>query len=308
VRIGFFLPNLGPAATPEGIVAVARAAEDLDLDSLWVTERLLQPVNPSVPFPGNQDGTYPAAYSYALDPLLTLAWAAAETTKVRLGTSILNVNYYNPALLARQLTTLDILSSGRLNLGIGIGWHPEEFAAVGVDMRDRTRRLEEFVAVIKQIWTENPVRFEGEFYSVPESSILPKPVQKPHPPILLGGFVPAVWLRAARIADGIHPGGLTQAQTVDCIRIYREALSERSASSGASPGTVVMRAQLEITDADLGEGRAPYSGSAEQIRTDIRAAHRAGVDELVFDPTNFSADLAAIFRAMNVVRDLSSDL
>lgn len=299
MKVGFFVPNLGPAATPAGLVCAARVAEEIGYDSVWVTERLLLPTDPQVGFPGDPDGVYPEVYEYKLDPLMSLAYVAASTSRVRLGTSILNLGYYNPVLVGRQLTTLDLLSGGRLDLGVGIGWSPDEYQAVGVEMSTRTARIEESVAVLKAIWTEEPVGFDGEFFQLPESSILPKPVQKPHPPIYMGGFVPAAWRRAARIANGLHPGGTAAAEMKEAFSGFREMVTEE----GRDPenARIVLRGNIDLRDEPLGPDRIPFTGSADEIRSDIEAARDAGADEIVLDPTYFVSTLSELLARMEEI-------
>ena len=127
MKLGFNLPQLGPAATPEAMVRAAKRAEELGYDSLWVTDRVLFPVEPQTPYMGSPDGSLPEAYKIVLDPLESLTYVAAHTTRIALGTSILDLPYYNPVMLARRLTTLDVLSGGRLRLGLGLGWSKDEF-------------------------------------------------------------------------------------------------------------------------------------------------------------------------------------
>src|SRR2546426_6003155 len=202
MRVGFILPNIGPVASPALVGQAAQTAEALGYDSLWVTERLLYPVKPQTPYPATADGSLPAAYKRVLDPVATLIFVAARTSRVALGTSVLDIPYYNPVLLARQLTTLDVLSGGRVRVGLGIGWSKDEIDAVGASLADRGRRADEFLQVLKAIWTTDPAEFRGRYYQLPRSIIGPKPVQKPHPPIYLAAFVPQALRRAAVYANG----------------------------------------------------------------------------------------------------------
>ena len=144
----------------------------------------------------------PDAYKTVLDPLDTLTFAAAQTNRIALGMAVLNLPWYSPVLLARRLTTIDVLSNGRLRAGFGMGWSEDEHDVAGSEFASRGKRLEEAVQVLKAIWTTEPVEFEGEYYSIPRSFIGPKPVQKPHPPIYIGAFMPQAIARVARIADG----------------------------------------------------------------------------------------------------------
>ncbi len=287
MRIGFTLPNIGPAGSAENIRRVAERAEALGYDSLWVTERLLYPVAPRTAYPASPDGVLPDAYRHALDPLETLTFAAACTRRVALGTSVLDIPFYNPVLLARRLTTLDVLSGGRLRVGLGQGWSDDEFEAAGARRQERGPRADEFLQVLKTIWTTDPVEFRGRYYRVPRSIIQPKPVQKPHPPIYLAAFAPAALERAARHADGWHPTGIPVAG----MRQMLGQLRDMARAAGRDPGTVqvVVRANLAFTSAPLGPDRAIFAGSPDQVREDVQAVRALGASELFFDPT-FSAD------------------
>ena len=207
MRFGFALPQVGSAVGPEALVTVAKRAEDLGFDSFWVLDRILWPVNPREPYPIG-DGSLPVKYKSVLDPLETLTFAAAHTRRPALGTSVLNLPWYNPVLLARQLTTLDILSGGRLKVGFGIGWSQDEYQAAGAIWQERGKRADELIQALKKIWTTDPVEFQGKYYRIPKSVIGPKPVQKPHPPIYMAAYTPSAMKRVAAEANGWFPVGI----------------------------------------------------------------------------------------------------
>ena len=190
-------------------------------------------------------------------------------------------------MLARRLTTLDVLSGGRLRLGLGQGWSKDEFDAMGASMKRRGPRADEFISVLKAIWTTDPVEFNGEFYQVPKSIILPKPVQKPHPPIYLAAFSPSGLKRAATMANGWLPAGVPPAGLEQMIA----GLKGMAQEAGRDPAEleVVVRANLEVTEQPLGEGRYLCTGSPDEIKADIAATRELGVAELHFDPS-FSPD------------------
>ena len=171
MRIGFALPNIGPVATAEAVAKVAQRAESLGYESLWTIERLLWPLKPQTPYPATPDGLLPEFYKHILDPLDTLTFAAASTKKIALGPSVLDIPYHNPVVLARRLTTIDFLSNGRLRLGLGLGWSKDEMDATGADLKKRGAIADEFIQVLKTIWTTDPVEFNGKFYKVPKSYI-----------------------------------------------------------------------------------------------------------------------------------------
>jgi probable F420-dependent oxidoreductase len=270
LRLGFNLPQIGPAADPEAIVTVATVAEDMGFATLWVADRLLS-------------GALPEVHHNAIDPVGALTFAAARTTRVGLGTSILNLPWYNPVLLARQLTALDVLSHGRLRVGFGVGWMEDEFKAVGISMRDRGKRTDEALEALKAIWTTDPVEFDGTYYTIPKSVIKPKPVQEPHPPIYLAASTPRAMARVARYGDGWLPLGLPITNMVEMFA----AIKSMAHDAGRDPDRLEMlvRANVIVTDSPLGDDRKVYTGSLDQIASDIAATQAVGAAELAFDPT-----------------------
>ncbi|HYT22358.1 MAG TPA: LLM class F420-dependent oxidoreductase [Candidatus Polarisedimenticolia bacterium] len=283
MRIGFALPNIGPVATPEAVSKVAERAEDLGYDSLWTIERLLYPVKPQRPYPATPDGSLPEVYKHALDPLEALTFAAARTRKIALGTSVLDIPYYNPVMLARRLTTLDFLSNGRLRVGLGLGWSKDEMDATEVDIKQRGAMADEFLHVLKAIWTTNPVEFHGNFYQVPKSYIGPKPVQKPHPPIYMAAFAPAALKRLAKFADGWNPVVIP----IDGMAQMFGSIKQMAREAGRDPShmELIIRAHIEITDKPLGQERAIFFGTLDQIKEDIGGCRSIGAHEIHFDPT-----------------------
>ncbi len=290
MRLGFTVPQFGEDAGPDALLKVARKAEDLGCDSLWVFERLLYPLNPKAPYPATADGSLPLAYRRSLDPLAILAYLAAATSRVRIGTSIINLPYHNPVLLARELTTIDVLSDGRLNIGFGVGWSPDEFEAVGVPMSDRGRRAEEALQVIEAIWRDNPVRFEGRYFRVPESFFDLKPIQQPRPPIYMAAYTPAAMRRVARFADGWNPSGVP----LGAMEQMFASIKQSAAEAGRDPSNLklVVTANVEFHPAPLGDDRPIFVGSAEQIESDILATRRLGAEELIFNAL-FSPDIGS---------------
>ncbi|HVO81857.1 MAG TPA: LLM class F420-dependent oxidoreductase [Terriglobales bacterium] len=283
MKIGFALGNIGPIGTAEAVSKIAQRAEALGYDSLWTVDRLLWPVKPQTPYPATPDGSLPEPYKHVLDPLDALTFAAAQTRKIALGTSVLDIPYYNPVVLARRLNAIDVFSNGRLRVGFGLGWSQDEMDATGADMKKRGAMADEFLHVLKLIWTTNPVEFHGKFYRVPKSYIGPKPVQKPHPPIYLAAFAPAALKRLAVMADGWNPVGVPIAGMEQMFGAIKQMAKE----AGRDPAALAMvvRANLEITDKPLGKERFIFSGTSEQIKEDIAGCRQIGAHELFFDPT-----------------------
>ena len=284
MKIGFFLPQMGPAANVDSIVKVAKRAEELKYDSLWVTERLLYPTTPQTSYFG---GPLPDPYKRVFDPLETLTFAAAHTSRVTLGTSVLDIPFYNPVLLTRRLTTLDVLSRGRLRVGLGLGWSKDEYDATGAHVKTRGKRADEFIAVLRAIWTTDPAEFHGKYFQLPKSIIQPKPVQKPHPPIYLAAFSPGAMKRTAILGDGWMPVGMTVEQLKSTSTQLRSMVKE----VGRDPASVkvIARYNFAVTAQPQGKDRAFFSGTLAQIKEDVAATKAYGPDELILDPT-FSPD------------------
>jgi probable F420-dependent oxidoreductase len=191
-RLGFGLPVSGDWATPDTIRRIARRAEELGYASLWTFQRVLSPI----------DAELGPAHRSVLDPVVPLAFVAGHTDRIRLGTATICAPFTAPALLAKTLTSLDVLCGGRLTAGLGIGWLPQEYAAAGVPYERRGERMDEYLRCLQALWTQDPVEFAGDFYTVPRSHVGPPPVQRPHPPILLGGAAAPALRRAGRLAQG----------------------------------------------------------------------------------------------------------
>jgi len=283
MKIGFGLPNIGPVGSAESVAKVTQHAEALGYDSLWTIERVLWPVKPQTPYPVTPDGSLPDGYKYCLDPLDTLTFAAAHTKKIALGTSVLDIPYYNPVMLARRLTTIDIFSGGRLRVGLGLGWSQDEMDASGAKMNERGARADEFLQVLKAIWTSDPVEFHGKFFHLPKSYISQKPIQKPHPPIYMAAFAPPALKRLATLADGWNPVGVP----IDGMAQMFSTIQQMAKTAGRDPSklALVVRANLHVTDHPLGADRPVFAGTLEQIKEDVGRCRQIGAHELIFDVT-----------------------
>lgn len=288
MRIGFALPQMAGLGGPENLEKVTKRAEELGYDCLWVLDRLLAPLKPASPYPGTPDGSLPAQYRSVLDPIETLMFAAAHSKKIGLGTSILNLPWYNPVLLARRLTTLDVLSGGRLRVGFGIGWSTDEYEAAGSPWKQRGKRADEYVEVLKAIWTADPVEFNGKYIKIAKSYINPKPVQKPHPPIFMAAYTPGAMQRTAREANGWMPVGVP----ISAIGQMYEAIKNMAKEAGRDPAQLelLVRANVEFADKPIEKDRADFVGTNEQIAGDIAAVRKLGAAEIVLD-VQFSADV-----------------
>jgi probable F420-dependent oxidoreductase len=283
MRLGINIPNLGPATSAENILKVAQRAEELGYDTIWTTERLLVPVDSSAGYGGMPGVPIPEQYKIQTDPLDTLSFAAAVTKRIGLGTSVLDLPFYNPVVLARRITTVDILSGGRVRVGMGQGWSPHEFEAAGVPMKQRGPRADEAIDIMHTIWKDDPVEFKGKYFSIPQATIQPKPIQKPHPPIYLAAFAPSAMKRVATRADGWLPVGLP----VPAMQQMWDAIKGMARDAGRNPDDLklIVRANFSFQPQMMGEGRMIFTGSDQEIKDDIKAVRELGADEIEFDPT-----------------------
>lgn len=284
MKIGFGLPVSGAWATPQNISEFASRAEQAGYASLWTFQRLLLP----------QGSAMEPVYHSVLDPMTALAYAAALTTRIRLGVAVVNAPYVSPSYLAKQAGTIDLLSGGRHDLGLGLGWMPEEFAMTGGSMERRGARTAEYVRVLRTLWGPQPCEFSGEFYTVPPGSMLPRPVQAGGPQILLGGMAPAALRRVGAIADGWVTSSRTDLSRIsDLIAIVREAAQ----ASGRDPAALriivrgVVRSGEPVSDGN--GGRRPLSGSYDQIRGDVARLAEHGVTEVFYD-LNWDPQIGAV--------------
>jgi probable F420-dependent oxidoreductase len=281
MELGISLPTSGQEASPARIARVAREAEQQGYAALWTYERLLRPLA-DVSMGGGPPGPVPEIYRTVYEPIETLAYVAALTQRIKLGTSVVDALFHPPVVLARRLATLDQLSGGRVIAGLGQGWMPQEFEAANVPMRRKGAGMDDHIAAMRALWGPDPVEYEGRFYRIPPSEVNPKPVQ-PHLPILLGSMTPDGVARAARIADGLNPIAFSADSLLGLVKTFQEA----AGAAGRDPASlrVVVRANTPITPDPLGHGRPYLGGSPREIADDIAALAGTGVDHVLFHNT-----------------------
>jgi probable F420-dependent oxidoreductase len=283
MQIGFGAPVSGSWATPSRQVEIAQRAEALGYQSLWTFSRILYPDWP-------EEQRLAPPYRSVHDPLVVAAFLAGVTKRVRLGIAVVNLPFYAPLVLAKMLTSIDIVSEGRLEAGLGLGWSPDEFAAAGVDMARRGARAEEFLACLRAIWATDPVEFSGEFYQVPRGWVDPKPVQRPHPPILLGGTAPAALKRVGAMADGwISSSRVSGSEIPGAVETIHTAARE----AGRDPADVriIVRGSLRLRDTD-NDDDPTMTGTVDKIKADLAAYADAGTDEVFLD-LNFDEQIGS---------------
>jgi probable F420-dependent oxidoreductase len=269
MQMGFGIPVSGSWATPANIREICRKAEDLGYASLWSFQRTLFPGGDPIPMP----------YRSVHDPLAVSAYVAAVTEQARISIAIVNLPFYAPIVLAKTLTSIDVLSGGRLDAGLGLGWSADEFAAAGTPMERRGTRAEEFIACLQAIWTQDPVTFEGEFYRVPTSYVDPKPVQRPHPPILLGGSAESALARAGRLASGwVSASRFAAAQVPAAVSTVKTAA--RDAGRDPESLRIIIRAATRVRDHDEDQ---QFTGTLDKVKKDFADYAAAGATELFVD-------------------------
>jgi probable F420-dependent oxidoreductase len=249
MRVGFCLPQFGAPAQQAGQIAqFAADAERLGAHSLWVGDRLMAPVDPVVGYGGS--ATVPEQFRAVLDPFAVLTIAATATGSARLGSSVINLPWYPPVMAARSLTTIDVLSGGRLLPGFGIGWSPDEYQAANIPWRGRGARLEESLDALEAIWGPGPAAYAGAAWTMPASHIDLRPVQRPHPPIYLGGLSEAALARVGRRADGWLPAvRLPGFAEPGLLLLQREVIARAAADSGRDAGQIAVALRVNASAA-----------------------------------------------------------
>jgi probable F420-dependent oxidoreductase len=246
-----------PTRHPIDVAVVAQQAEALGFDSLWVGEHPIMPVQSTSPFPGSPDGKIPESYSWFVDPFVALARASAVTTTLKLGTGITLVPERNPLLLAKEIATLDYFSQGRFIFGIGAGWHKEETEIMGGTFAHRWTQTREALEAMQALWTNEAAEYHGTYYDFPLVRSFPRPVQRPHPPILLGGSAKQVFQRTVAYGNGWMP----TRSTPETIKQGRAVLNELASHAGRDPQSIAILAYI-----------------APRNRASLQALEEAGAD------------------------------
>ncbi len=284
---------------------LAKNAEMLGFDSIWMSDHVVLPTK------------YQGRFSEVLyDPFVLLASIAAKTKKILLGTSVLIAPYRNPIVVAKMVSTIDVLSDGRVIFGVGPGWMEEEFDVLGIPFNERGKRTNEYINIFKELWEQDEPQFEGEFYSFSKIKFYPKPIQKPHPPIWIGGISKKAIVRAVELGNGWHPVWLRPDQMKKKIRYLKRVAKEKERNLDNFVFSIRNRLRiLKTTEAkkpDLSRVRGQYTfsiyGTTEEIIHKVRKFESIGVSHIVFDLDvedddemfntleRFSKDIMPLFR------------
>lgn len=311
MQFGIVLPNLGPLATTESMVAIAQHAESLGFADLWTSDHLVLPIESESSYPYVRaanvrlDPHYPV-----IDPMIALAGLATCTTRIGLGVSVYLAALRNPIVAAKLVASLDQLSGGRVRLGVGAGWIREEYETFGIDFSERGRVLDEHLACMRTLWTEPEPRFHGQYFQVENIGFEPKPVQA-RLPIWVGGNSAAARARAARLGDGWHVIDVPLPELERGI----EDLRKRCHDAGRDPGDVIVSVRSQVAvlpQSPADEERfAPLIGTREEIVRDLRRMRELGVGHVALWPAgqqhSLESYMAEISRFANeLLPDLTS--
>ena len=278
MKFGFIIPHNFGLDDPDDVVNIGTTAEELGFDSVWVNHHIL-----NVGYIFDRLGSKPY-----YDAITVLTWVAAHTERVRLGTTVLVLPYLNPLVLAKTLATLDVMSKGRLNVGVGVGALKPESDALGSVYGTRGRYADESINIMRELWTSEDPEYDGEFYSFSEVKFSPKPAQKPGPPILVGGISRPALRRAATLGDGWHPLRPSMTELADNIQVIRRIAME--ARRDPSEIEVSVRTELDVTDSPSDGEASTMIGTVDQLRSTIEQYEKLGVSELVLSVSTNDVD------------------
>ena len=295
MNYGFAIGSPSVYRTPENLVAMLKLGEELGYHSVFLGDHIIVPKNIGSTYPYTADGIFPSIGD-CVDTLTILAFIAGQTRTLKLVTSVLIVPHRNPIVAAKALATIDFLSNGRLVVGVGVGWMREEFEALGLPpFEERGAVTDEYIRVFKELWTSDNPTFEGKYCRFSDIHFMPKPVQKPHPPIWVGGESPRALRRTAELANGWYPLGSNlefPMAEADQLKAGLERLGSYARRAGREPKEfdIIYRPWYYELKADggsqratTGEKRRPFTGNVEEMAADIRQFRDVGATHILPD-------------------------
>ena len=289
MQFGFYLPNHGPNAQPGPLAQIAQAGDRLGYYCMVAGDHILVPNRIASPYPYTVGGEFPTGESGEyFEQLTLLTYLAGVTERIRLAPSVMIVPYRPPLLAAKILATLDVLSQGRLILGVGVGWMAEEFAALDTPpFAERGAVTDEYLRAYKELWTSPEPEFDGKYVQFSGIQFLPKPVQQPHPPIWVGGQSRAAIRRAATLGDGWHPVGAIPAATLEPEELAGDlaTLHRFAEQAGRDPSTLAVSMKAPLYDPGTMQSgpRHRFSGPTDAILEDVHTYSEIGVSHIIFD-------------------------
>ena len=293
MKVGFMLPVFGDLATSKNMIAMADFAERKGFESIWCNDHVIMPTEITTPYPYSRSGDYIAdPKGNQLESYTSLAFVAGHTNQINLGFSITVAPYRHPLVTAKMIATIDVLSNGRLIVGVGAGWLNEEFNALGVPTDNKWMRTEEHIRIWKELWTADEPSYQGSIYSFSDVQSRPQPAQKPHPPITIGGNGKACFRRVIELADGwqVVSEGPDNVYSIEGnLKNDLATLHEMSEKAGRDPHSIEVTAVI-------------IAGTAESVIKDIPQYERIGVSRLILDFPSFVSnieDMSAILEKIS---------
>ena len=291
MEYGFYLPSGGPAAQPDALASIAKQGDKLGFFCMVMPDHVVQPRSVESQYPYSITGSllksHETAVEERLEQVTTLAFLAGITEQIKLVTSVMIIPYRNPILTAKMLSTLDMLSKGRLILGAGVGWMEEEFELLDTEpFAERGAVTNEYLKAFIELWTSDNPTFEGKYVKFSDITFLPKPVQKPYPPIWIGGGSRPAIRRAAQIGDCWHPVGAIPAAPLEPEELAKHLVVLRSDAEkvGRDPSTIQVSVKAPLYDANDHSGpRRRFTGTSDEVRQDVQTYADVGVTHLIFD-------------------------
>jgi probable F420-dependent oxidoreductase len=284
MQFGFGLPS---SMNSDDICRFARKAEELGFESVWAADHIVLPTAGTNQYPYTADGSFsrPSDAPF-LEPFTVLGFVAGCTRTIRIGSTVVILPYRHPIMQAKMFATLDVLSKGRLTCGVGVGWLEKEFQVLDKPYADRGAMTTEYLAILKNLWTQTDPVFEGQFHQYEGIKFEPKPLQKPHPPIWVGGHSRPALRRAAQFGDAWHP----TRQTPEYVAEHLPYLWEQAKAFGRDPEdiTISLKRTLHFTDIDVGESgnvmsKAAMIGTTREVIDDVRHCQELGIQQLTYD-------------------------
>ena len=291
MEYGFYLPNSGAGAEPDALANIAKQGDRLGFYCMVMPDHILQPNQVDSTYPYSLTGDILAAGQSGdgewPEQITTLAYLAGVTERIRLVTSVMIIPYRNPILTAKMLSTLDMLSKGRLILGAGVGWMEEEFELLDAPpFAERGAVTNEYLRAFIELWTKDNPKFEGKYVNFSDITFLPKPVQKPYPPIWIGGQSKPAIRRAAQIGDCWHPVGAIPAAPLEPEELAENLvlLRDYAEKAGRDPSKIQVSVKAPLYDSGDSSGpRRRFTGSVDEVRQDVQTYSDVGVTHLIFD-------------------------
>ena len=281
MKFGISIQTRGPTARPDHLTTVVRHAEEAGFHSVVLGDHIVFPKDISSRYPYSSDAIHPGSIEgETLEQLTLLTFIAGKTRRIRIVTGVMILPNRNPVVAAKTLATMDILSEGRLIVGVGAGWMREEFEALGLPpFEERGAVSNECIQAFKELWTKADPCFQGKYYSFSNIRFDPKPVQRPHPPIWIGGESPAALRRAAAMGDGWHPIGLNPRyplETVDQLQRAMRRLDSFTEEAGRNPRDIEVAYRVPTYELDSRSQSKPFTGSSDEVAGDVRACRDWG--------------------------------